>query len=179
MWVFGYGSLIWDGWEKAFECDCRSLAELARFRRAFSKLSVRNWGTRERPCPTLNLVRDESANCRGIAFHFPAHQGARVLAELRRREGANFELSPMSVRLADGRNVTATVPLYTGPNTIDDWSLEDIAKLIGEAEGRDGRCIDYVSTLAQRLISEQIDDPCVSALARALHLGARRKEDAN
>lgn len=179
MWVFGYGSLIWDAWEKASECDSRLLAELAGFRRAFNKLSVRNWGTREQPCPTLNLVRDESAICSGIAFHFPPHQDTRVMAELRRREGINFELSPVSVRLSDGRTVTATVPLYTGPNIIDDASLEDVAKLICEAKGRNGRGIDYVTRLAQRLPTEQIEDPCVDALIRALQSRLRQREDAN
>lgn len=44
MWVFGYGSLIWGGWENSFDCRQRVSAELPGFRRAFNKPSVRNWG---------------------------------------------------------------------------------------------------------------------------------------
>ena len=38
MWIFGYGSLMWDGWESEFVCQERAMATLSGYRRAFNKL---------------------------------------------------------------------------------------------------------------------------------------------
>lgn len=39
MWVFGYGSLMWDGWEQEFGCLRRCVAVLKGYRRTFNKAS--------------------------------------------------------------------------------------------------------------------------------------------
>ena len=70
MWVFGYGSLMWDGWQTQHGCTRQMLADLPGYSRAFNKASVRNWGSTQNPCPTLSLT--EGGNCRGMAFEFPA-----------------------------------------------------------------------------------------------------------
>lgn len=49
MWVFGYGSLMADGWKAQFVCTRRAVAELAGYRCAFNKASVANWGTAKTP----------------------------------------------------------------------------------------------------------------------------------
>jgi cation transport protein ChaC len=92
MWVFGYGSLMWDGWETRRGCLRRVIAELQGYVRSFNKLSVRNWGSRTYPGPTLNLIASTSS-CRGIAFEFPEERRAEVLAYLIQREGKNFRLN--------------------------------------------------------------------------------------
>ena len=56
MWVFAYGSLMWDDWEKEFSGRRQDGVVLNHFKRAFTKKSLLNWGTRERPCPTLGLA---------------------------------------------------------------------------------------------------------------------------
>jgi len=55
VWVFGYGSLITDGWEVRHNCLGRHIADLAGYCRVFNKASVRNWGTKTAPGLTLNL----------------------------------------------------------------------------------------------------------------------------
>src|SRR6266516_5412200 len=57
MWIFGYGSLMFDGWEAACGCTDRKWADLPGYRRCFNKKSVESRGTREAPGLTLNLVR--------------------------------------------------------------------------------------------------------------------------
>ena len=71
MWVFGYGSLMADEWEERYACVRRTIATLRGFRRTFTKASTKNWGSKEVPCPTLNLEKVENAECWGVAFHFP------------------------------------------------------------------------------------------------------------
>jgi len=70
MWIFGYGSLMFDGWEAACGCTDRKWADLPGYRRCFNKKSVESRGTREAPGLTLNLVRAAGLVCRGIAFAF-------------------------------------------------------------------------------------------------------------
>jgi cation transport regulator ChaC len=45
MWVFGYGSLMWDGWEQALGGQRVDGAVLPDYGRSFNKKSTRNWGT--------------------------------------------------------------------------------------------------------------------------------------
>jgi cation transport protein ChaC len=92
MWVFGYGSLMWDSWEIDRGCLRRMTGELRGYVRTFNKLSVRNWGTRPYPGPTLNLVASDFS-CRAIVFEFPESRRAEIVAYLVQREGKNFTLS--------------------------------------------------------------------------------------
>jgi len=87
VWVFCYGSLMWDGWEKAHGCTSRQKAMLADYRRAFDKGSIERWGTKEHPRPTVILVRDKGAECTGMAFDFPDNQEPEILKYLVEREG--------------------------------------------------------------------------------------------
>src|ERR1700730_4305517 len=97
MWVFGYGSLMWDGWEAAYNCVRREPAELAGYCRTFNKASTRNWGTKACPGATLNLTKAEGKVCCGIAFRFPEKSRDVVVTELRKREGSAFDLRELSI----------------------------------------------------------------------------------
>ena len=55
MRVFGYGSLMWDGWEEKFNGKRQDQARLDHYHRAFNKKSTQNWGTSGKPGPTLGL----------------------------------------------------------------------------------------------------------------------------
>src|ERR1041385_5852179 len=112
MWVFGYGSLMLDGWEKQFGCLRRQLAALHSYRRTFNKASTKNWGARQAPCPTLNLESIEGGICKGIAFEFPDSREAFVREYLASREGKGFPLKEVTIRLEDDAEVQAWVPIY-------------------------------------------------------------------
>jgi len=118
MWVFGYGSLMWDNWQDVYGCTRQLLADLPGYARSFNKASVVRWGTAKVPGPTLNLVKSEAATCRGTAFEFPQDKDAAVTAYLNQREGKDFNLTPLPATLSEGSNVTVVVPLYAGPNVI-------------------------------------------------------------
>jgi len=86
MWIFGYGSLMRGEWEADFECEQRETARLHGYRRAFDKASIKNWGSPECPCLTLNLVADSSVSCVDMAFLFPGRQSINVESYLAKRE---------------------------------------------------------------------------------------------
>lgn len=110
MWVFGYGSLMWDRWEKNFSCLQRQVAELRGYRRSFSKASVKNWGSPTNPGPTLNLEGAEHSVCIGVAFEFSNEPFDEVCSYLSRREGKGFALRPLHVWITNEQTVNAFVP---------------------------------------------------------------------
>lgn len=159
MWVFGYGSLMWNGWATKFGCTRRTIADLEGYRRTFNKASVKNWGTKEFPCPTLNLQRSDSTTCRGYAFEFPDNRKKEILAYLKKREGKSFHFPNLPVRLGDGATVRPFVPVCQGENIIDDRTIEETASMVVKARGSSGSCTAYVEGIVAKLKQLGIDDP--------------------
>lgn len=164
MWVFGYGSLMWDGWETKHGCIRRVLADLPGYCRTFNKASVRNWGTKSAPCPTLNLSKVAGSVCRGIAFEFPDAQKAEILSYLKEREGKAFPLHEVPVHLEDQSDVSAFVPIYSGKNVIEGNTLEKVVSMVLAASGTNGTCLAYIKGIAEKLSALGINDPAVSEL---------------
>lgn len=162
MWVFGYGSLMWDGWEQQHNCLQRQVAELRGHRRSFSKASVKNWGSPTNPGPTLNLEVDEHAACIGIAFEFPAEQTAEVSSYLARREGKGFALKALQVLVKSEQTVNALVSIYNGPNVIRAKSLAELVRQVASAKGTSGQCRDYVRGIQLELSKLGLSDPVVA-----------------
>jgi glutathione-specific gamma-glutamylcyclotransferase len=167
MWIFGYGSLMWDGWEKDRGCLRRTTAELRGYARIFNKLSVYNWGTKADPGPTLNLVAS-AASCRGIAFEFGEASRADIVAYLAKREGDGFALKELPVTLDGDEVVTALMPLYQGRNVLKPTGASEIAAMALKAKGKSGSCADYIEGVAEHLRKMGIDDPAVADLREAL-----------
>jgi glutathione-specific gamma-glutamylcyclotransferase len=170
MWVFGYGSLMWDGWEATRRCVRRTRADLSGYRRVFNKASVRNWGTKEFPGPTLNLIESDSAHCQGMAFEFHDECEHKIATYLAKREGRGFSLRPLPVHLEAEGEIAALVPVYEGNNLIHADSVEQIADMVLRASGKDGKCINYVKGIAEKLHHLGVDDPAVNELWQALVL---------
>jgi glutathione-specific gamma-glutamylcyclotransferase len=172
LWVFGYGSLMWDGWETQRPGFIRRVfADLPGYRRQFNKLSVRNWGTPDVPGPTLNLQESASSVCPGIAFEFGKNYRQAVIKYLEDREGENFVLANVRIRLTgDIIERPARTPLYQGHNIIRNKSISDIALMVKRAKGRDGPCRTYVDSIAAKLEELEISDPAVAELANAVKM---------
>lgn len=166
MWVFAYGSLMWDGWEQQFDGTRAEAAVLEGYRRAFNKKSVENWGTTNCPCPTLGLEADATARCTGVAFQFAEARDEAVWRYLRDREGPSFDLETAPVGLPEGRRVSALVAINDpcARSYIGDVSLEERAAMIGRAQGTSGACIDYLKNTRTKLQALSIQETAVEAL---------------
>jgi cation transport protein ChaC len=166
MWVFGYGSLMWEGWQTKHACIRSIPAELDGYSRTFNKASVRNWGSKDHPGPTLNVQRMEHQSCRGIAFEFSDHQRQALTRVLTEREGcAPLDLT---IRLDNGTEVVASVTVYTGKNIISSKTIDDIASMVAKARGKSGSCVSYVRGIAEKLHEMGIEDPVVNATWQAV-----------
>jgi len=174
MWIFGYGSLMTDGWETRYGCTRRDVAELHGYRRVFNKASIVNWGTRGSPCPTLNLEAFAGALCVGIAFEFPGVQRAEVVTYLAKREGKGFILAPLEVVVRGVGSAHALVPLYTGKNILTPETAQELVATVQRACGTSGACSNYVIDVYNQLAKLGIEDLAVTQLRehlRALGLG--------
>src|SRR6266540_5030931 len=155
MWVFGYGSLMWDGWEHPFGCARAEGAQLPSFRRDFNKASTYRWGTKSAPGPTLGLEPAEGASCAGLAFELQDGQSAEVIRYLRKREGDDFTIEEHSIQLSDGSQVIAIVPVNyrTAATYCGAMTIAQRASMARVASGKAGNCRDYVSGIREKLIS--------------------------
>ncbi len=160
MWIFGYGSLMWDDWEKQFDGQKYDKAILKHFRRDFNKKSTSNWGTPEQPGPTLGLEHLQDSECVGSSFEFSNDKEEIVLAYLEKREGPSFELSKLEISLSDNQSVQAFVPInrHTARTYIGNINLEQRAEMAKNAIGAWGSCIYYVANIRNKLAELGIKD---------------------
>ncbi len=163
MWVFGYGSLMWDGWERDFDGQKHPRARLKGYRRAFNKKSTRNWGSQKNPGPTLGLEKDDDSECIGCAFKFADDWQQNINDCLKDREGPSFELKKQPIILADNKEVQAIVPINkrSASTYIGDLSLHEKAKMARLAIGSSGSCVEYVRNVRKNLVSLEVEDPYV------------------
>jgi glutathione-specific gamma-glutamylcyclotransferase len=164
MWLFGYGSLMWDGWETDFGCVQRLPADLAGHRRIFNKKSLERWGTHARPGLTLNLT--QGGTCRGVAFEFDDGARSDIEDYLCARETCAATEVPV---MAGGGTVTALTYIYEGPRLIETGlALEDRAAMVLEAEGIAGSSYGYLKGVRAHLAELGVTDPEVEHLWAAV-----------
>lgn len=176
LWVFGYGSLMW---EPGFDWQDRVLARLSGWHRSFCMRSIHHRGTEAEPGLVLALDAAEGAVCDGVAFAVAAENADRTLNYLRERElisSAYLEKS-LPVALADGRRVEA-VTYVIDPDHVQycgGLPLEEQARIIATAVGGRGPNVEYLWNTAAHLGELGLADPDLDWLAaRVRDLGLNR-----
>lgn len=166
LWIFGYGSLIWD---PGFAPAERVLARLSGWHRSFCLASWVHRGTQAVPGLVLALDEDARAVCNGVAFRAAEAEADRVLAALRARElvtSAYLERW-LPVDLADGRRVTAVTYVIDPAHEqyAGGLSLDAQAEIIARAQGGRGPNRDYLYNTAAHLAELGLRDAELDAIA--------------
>jgi cation transport protein ChaC len=166
LWVFGYGSLIWD---PGFVFAERRRATLSGWRRSFCMHSIHYRGTAEAPGLVLALDRDPRAGCEGIAYRVAPDLSQATLDYLRARELISYAYHEAWLPLAldDGRQVTALTFVINRDHDqyAGGLSLDDQARVIAERAGVRGPNADYLFSTASHLAGLGIPDPEMETLA--------------
>ncbi|MBV7410418.1 gamma-glutamylcyclotransferase [Maritimibacter sp. DP1N21-5] len=166
LWVFGYGSLLWN---PGFTHEETVLATLDGYARSFCMRSIHHRGTVEDPGLVLALDAEAGASCAGLAFRVAAHHREATLAYLREREliSSAYLETWLPLTLADGRQVE-TVVYVIDPDHVQycHLSLEEQARIIAVAKGGRGPNSDYLFNTADHLTEIGIEDPDLTWLAR-------------
>lgn len=172
LWVFGYGSLIWD---PGFPVAERRIATLHDWHRSFCMRSIHHRGTVEDPGLVLALDKAEGARCTGIAFRVEPGAEAATLAALREREliSSAYLERELAVETADGPvEALAYVIDPDHAQYCGGLDREDQARIIAAAVGGRGPNRDYLWSTTAHLAELGIADPDLDWLAarvRELH----------
>jgi len=156
IWVFGYGSLMWN---PAFHHVERRVGTVHGFHRQFCLWTHIGRGSPERPGLTLGLERGGS--CHGIALRIAAEAVEEETTILWRREMLSGAYVPswVKVRCAAGdvRAITFAIsrghPRYTGR-----IAEELIVEAIALAAGPVGPCADYLFNTVAHLEEVGVTD---------------------
>ena len=166
MWVFGYGSLLWN---PGFEVDESVNGTLPRYARSFCMRSIHHRGTVGNPGLVLALDQQEAEACEGVALKVVAGQEAQTLAYLREREliSSAYVEKELTVQLVDGREVTAVV--YVIDEAHEQYCgglpLEEQAQIMAHAVGGRGPNTEYLYNTAEHLASVGLHDPALEWLS--------------
>jgi cation transport protein ChaC len=164
VWVFAYGSLIWN---PAVHFAERRPAVVPGWQRAFC-LSVRSGrGTQEQPGLMLGLV--PGGLCAGAAFRIAEHEMRHELSLLWRREMLADGYIPRWVSLEHEGVAFASGIAFTvnpnGPNFCGDVGEGEVVRRLATARGSLGTGAEYLFRTRDGLRSLAISDPLLERLA--------------
>jgi len=165
MWVFGYGSLLWN---PGFEVAESVIGALPGYGLSFCMRSIHHRGTEEDPGLVLALDEQPGVRCNGVALRVEPGQEAATLAYLREREliSSAYLEKNLEVELADGRQVTAVVYVIDEAHGqyCGGLPLEEQAQIIARAVGGRGPNTEYLYNTASHLTEVGLHDPALEWL---------------
>jgi glutathione-specific gamma-glutamylcyclotransferase len=163
LWVFAYGSLMWN---PVIEFAEAQPSRVDGWRRSFCFWLPMGRGTPE--LPGLMLALERGGACEGIAYRLSPEQVQSELALLWNREmlAGVYQAQWVPTQLRDGRTVTAVTFVIDTAHCqyCGDLPIERKAHHIAFAEGRRGACRDYLANTAAHARAMHIHDPYIEEL---------------
>jgi glutathione-specific gamma-glutamylcyclotransferase len=176
LWVFGYGSLIWNpGFPFLEQVPARLIGE----HRALCVYSWVHRGTPERPGLVLGL--DRGGACQGIAFRVARENRQTTVAYLRAREQVTsvYREVKRSVWLHGHAQQRVSALAYVSDRGHDQYAgrltLEQQLHFVRQGHGASGQNIDYVLSTVKALETRGIHDASLHQLAMRLRAEATTK----
>lgn len=166
LWIFGYGSLMWN---PGFDHAEREIARLSGYHRTFCMRSIHHRGTDEAPGLVLALDEAPQAACDGLAFAVAPDLADATLDYLREREliSSAYLEKTLPLTLRDGRKVQAVSYVVDTAHVqyCGSLALEEQADIIARAVGGRGPNSEYLWNTVQHLAELGIDDADLDWLA--------------
>src|SRR5512134_3803459 len=180
LWVFGYGSLLWN---PLLDHDERRPATLRGFHRRFCLWSTMGRGSPEHPGLVLGL--DNGGACCGLAYRLPADQALVELKLLWRREmvvgsyvprWARVETAPGAGDRACVEELRALVFMvnHDHPNYAGRLAFDAVAHALASAQGHLGSSAEYLFHTVDALATHGLRDAYLERLrdrVRKQHVG--------
>lgn len=171
LWIFGYGSLMWN---PGFEYLERRRARLDGYARRFTLTSRHYRGTPERPGLVLGLDWAPGHSCEGVAFRVCPSQDQAVRDYLVERElvsYAYFETRYPVTLLCEGpgQNTPRDALCYVVDRSHAQYAggldPDTQARIISTAVGPSGPNAEYLENTLSHLIELGIEDADLADLA--------------
>jgi cation transport protein ChaC len=163
LWIFAYGSLIWN---PIFPVAEERIAKVHGLHRSFCIWSRVGRGSPDRPGLVLGLMR--GGNCRGVVLRLEQRHIAEELALVWRREMVTGAYRPtwIKARTDDGTvHAIAFVADRRRDSFAGDLPEDDVARIISDRAGFLGTCSDYLSQTTAGLAARGIRDEGLERLA--------------
>jgi len=151
LWVFGYGSLIWN---PALNYEEKRRCSIQGFEKKFCFWTTLSRGTVERPGLMMGLVEGDS--CNGVAFRIDAKNAATELDVLFRREMPHYIYKPtwVEAQCVEKNKTFKTLTFVVDTENqrfVDNLSIEKTVRIIATAQGPLGRNCDYLFLLSEKM----------------------------
>ena len=167
VWVFGYGSLMWN---PAFLFVERRLGSIRGYHRRFCLWLSRGRGSPD--CPGLMLALDRGGTCRGMAFRIAAGDAREELRLVWRREMLSGAYLARWVDVATEAGPLRAVT-FVANRTHNRYSGKlceaATAERLTLAAGELGSCADYFDRTVAALHAFGVRDRALERLGRAMH----------
>ncbi len=165
VWVFGYGSLIWN---PAFDFVEQRVARARGFHRSFC-LGWDSWFRGSQGRPSLMLALDLGGQCEGVAFRLPpdALEDNLMRLALREMPYRPHPFPPRWIKLqtANGPlNAICFVIDRKSPAYVGGLSLEVLADMLATAIGQRGSMAEYLLSTVEHLDTLGLRDRYLWAL---------------
>ncbi|WP_417514884.1 gamma-glutamylcyclotransferase [Minwuia sp.] len=164
IWVFGYGSLIWN---PAFHFVERRMGRIYGWHRRFCLETLTGRGSTD--CPGLVLGLDRGGSCHGVAFRIAAEHAEHELDIIFRRElVTDAYLAGIAEVHTDQGKVPASTFMMNrrSERYCGNRDLEQTAQQIARAEGWLGPCSDYLLNTVDHMIELGLNDRSLYWLAK-------------
>jgi cation transport protein ChaC len=176
VWIFAYGSLIWNPTIHTLERRC---AELRGYHRRFCLWTHLGRGTPD--CPGLMLALERGGSCRGIAYRIAESQAEHELMILWRREMVTGAYQPRWVKTVTPEGPVAAIA-FTMNAKHERYAgrLPDaqVVAVLAHAEGPLGSCSKYLFSTVEHLRELGIRDRGMERLAHEVEALRRLSPDA-
>jgi cation transport protein ChaC len=166
MWVFGYGSLMWN---PGFPHAERRPAVLRGYHRAYMMYSTRNRGTPDSPGMVLSLA--PGGQCVGMAMRVEPHRQKDALDYLDKREGVNRANKRVLLPIhwygepdAPVQHAYTFLPILSYSNYIWGVPMPRQAELVASGCGKTGTSFDYLRLVLEELARLQVAEPMLERL---------------
>ncbi len=167
LWVFGYGSLLWN---PAFLYTADVPARLYGYRRHFCLHLTMGRGSPEKP--SLMLALDTSGSCNGHAFFVEPDLVDSETTILWRREMMSGAYQPkwISLHLEDGRKVTGMTFVVNKSHSryINHLEEDEVVRRLSQGEGHLGTSREYLENTVAHLEESQVKDVYLHRLCQKL-----------
>jgi len=164
LWLFTYGSLMWD---PAILFDEVRTATLTGFHRAFCLILQFGRGSFDKP--SLMVALDHGGECHGLAFRIPGKIVGQESETVWARELIYGDYLPEFVNISTPQGEVEALTFAIDPDGeryAPDLSDAETARMIAEGGGWIGSNLEYLDSLVDHLRTLGLSDPEIERLHR-------------
>lgn len=173
LWVFGYGSLVWN---PGFEFDEKLIGFIKGYRRVFDLACIDHRGTPQHPARTCTLELLDGAVCWGAAYCVRGGpEKEKVAMQYLERRECEYDEKTLVEFYVEGDSVqpvlTDVIVFTSTPDKVSNKyylgpaPLEEMAMQIATAHGPCGNNRDYIFLMEKALFEMGHEDDYIIELA--------------